>query len=146
VSTSFLSLYIKSSCRSVLCAESWSKLRGSRRPVILQLDLELCSNQHLHFSRQTRWFLANTAAMSGKYPSGVSHMTIADLHWPDPLPAELKASYTVIIDEILRASDLNTISAKRIRKGLQERIGVDTSHQKARRSRICDPIALLTPA
>ncbi|KAJ4333165.1 hypothetical protein N0V87_007802 [Didymella glomerata] len=61
--------------------------------------------------------------MSGKYPSGVSHMTIADLHWPDPLPAELKASYTVIIDEILRASDLNTISAKRIRKGLQERIG-----------------------
>ena len=55
---------------------------------------------------------------------------------PDPLPAEVEASYAVIIDEILRASDLNTISAKRIRKGLQERIGHDTSNQKARQLRM----------
>ena len=48
----------------------------------------------------------------------------------EPLPAEVAATYTVIIDEILRASDLNTISAKRIRKGLQERIGKDTTPQK----------------
>ncbi|KAG9206099.1 hypothetical protein G6514_004820 [Epicoccum nigrum] len=48
----------------------------------------------------------------------------------DALPAEVAATYSVIIDEILRASDLNTISAKRIRKGLQERIGKDTAPQK----------------
>ncbi|EUC44692.1 hypothetical protein COCMIDRAFT_6026 [Bipolaris oryzae ATCC 44560] len=48
----------------------------------------------------------------------------------DPLPAEVEASYSVIIDDILRASDINTISAKRIRKGLQERVGEDLSHQK----------------
>ncbi|USP79921.1 Upstream activation factor subunit spp27 [Curvularia clavata] len=48
----------------------------------------------------------------------------------EPLPAEVEASYSVIIDDILRASDINTISAKRIRKGLQERVGHDLSHQK----------------
>ncbi|EMD61970.1 hypothetical protein COCSADRAFT_226390 [Bipolaris sorokiniana ND90Pr] len=48
----------------------------------------------------------------------------------DPLPAEVEASYSVIIDDILRASDINTISAKRIRKGIQERVGEDLSHQK----------------
>jgi len=48
----------------------------------------------------------------------------------DPLPAEVQASYSVIIDEILRASDINTISAKRIRKGLQERVEDDLSQQK----------------
>ncbi|KAI4951118.1 hypothetical protein J4E91_003823 [Alternaria rosae] len=49
----------------------------------------------------------------------------------DPLPAEVQASYSIIIDEILRASDINTISAKRIRKGLQERVEDDLSQQKA---------------
>ncbi|EOA80808.1 hypothetical protein ACJQWK_09858 [Exserohilum turcicum] len=48
----------------------------------------------------------------------------------DPLPAHVEASYSRIIDDILRASDINTISAKRIRKGLQERVGHDLSHQK----------------
>ena len=42
----------------------------------------------------------------------------------------MEASYTAIIDDILQSSDLNTISAKRIRKGLQERVDSDTSHQK----------------
>ncbi|ORY00003.1 hypothetical protein BCR34DRAFT_116988 [Clohesyomyces aquaticus] len=46
------------------------------------------------------------------------------------LPAEVAASYSAIIDEILAASDLNTISAKRIRKGLQEKVDYDISHQK----------------
>ncbi|KAH7401793.1 SWIB/MDM2 domain-containing protein [Phaeosphaeria sp. MPI-PUGE-AT-0046c] len=46
------------------------------------------------------------------------------------LAREVEASYSAIIDEILRVSDLNTISAKRIRKGLQERVDHDTSHQK----------------
>lgn len=40
------------------------------------------------------------------------------------------APYTLIIDDILRASDLNTITAKRIRKGLQERVTEDISVQK----------------
>ncbi|KAJ4370628.1 hypothetical protein N0V83_005149 [Neocucurbitaria cava] len=48
----------------------------------------------------------------------------------ESLPTEVEASYSAIIDEILRGSDLNTISAKRIRKGLQERVEYDTSHQK----------------
>ncbi|KAF2134036.1 SWIB-domain-containing protein [Dothidotthia symphoricarpi CBS 119687] len=48
----------------------------------------------------------------------------------EQLPPEVELSYAHIIDEILSASDLNTISAKRIRKGLQERIGQDVSHQK----------------
>ncbi|KAF1845731.1 SWIB-domain-containing protein [Cucurbitaria berberidis CBS 394.84] len=48
----------------------------------------------------------------------------------EPLPTEVEASYSAIIDEILRGSDLNTISAKRIRKGLQERVEYDTTHQK----------------
>ncbi|KAF2109047.1 hypothetical protein BDV96DRAFT_248995 [Lophiotrema nucula] len=46
------------------------------------------------------------------------------------LPPEQEAAYSAIIDDILAASDLNTISAKRIRKGLQEQVDYDTSHQK----------------
>ncbi|KAF2657294.1 SWIB-domain-containing protein [Lophiostoma macrostomum CBS 122681] len=46
------------------------------------------------------------------------------------LPVEVEASYSAIIDSILAASDLNTISAKRIRKGLQEKVKEDISHQK----------------
>ncbi|KAF1838686.1 SWIB-domain-containing protein [Decorospora gaudefroyi] len=48
----------------------------------------------------------------------------------EPLPAEVAASYSAIIDEILRDSDINTISAKRIRKGLQQRVEYDLSQQK----------------
>ncbi|KAL1793348.1 hypothetical protein ACET3X_008330 [Alternaria dauci] len=48
----------------------------------------------------------------------------------EPLPTAVQASYSAIIDEILRASDINTISAKRIRKGLQERVEDDLSLQK----------------
>ncbi|KAF2265679.1 SWIB-domain-containing protein [Lojkania enalia] len=46
------------------------------------------------------------------------------------LPPEVEASYSAIIDSILAASDLNTVSAKRIRKGLQEKVDYDISHQK----------------
>lgn len=46
------------------------------------------------------------------------------------LPPEVEASYSAIIDSILAASDINTISAKRIRKGLQEQVDYDISHQK----------------
>jgi upstream activation factor subunit UAF30 len=49
---------------------------------------------------------------------------------PLALPPEVEASYSAIIDSILAASDLNTISAKRIRKGLQEKVDYDISHQK----------------
>jgi upstream activation factor subunit UAF30 len=47
----------------------------------------------------------------------------------------VEASYSAIIDDILQGSDLNTISAKRIRKGLQERVDYDTAHQKVRCTR-----------
>ena len=46
-----------------------------------------------------------------------------------------EAAYSAIIDEILATSDLNTISAKRIRKGLQEKVEYDLSEQKVHRIR-----------
>jgi upstream activation factor subunit UAF30 len=46
------------------------------------------------------------------------------------LPPDVEASYTRIIDNILSASDLNTISAKRIRKALQEEVDHDILAQK----------------
>lgn len=46
------------------------------------------------------------------------------------VPPEQQASYSVIIDKILAASDLNTISAKKIRKQLQLEVGYDISAQK----------------
>lgn len=52
-----------------------------------------------------------------------------DMHYP--VPAVQRESYTPIIDSILAASDLNTISAKRIRKGLQEQVAHDLAPQKA---------------
>ncbi|MCJ1257075.1 hypothetical protein MMC24_004900 [Lignoscripta atroalba] len=47
------------------------------------------------------------------------------------LPPEVEASYATIIDSILAASDLNTISEKRIRKGLQQAVEYDITAQKA---------------
>ncbi|KAF2084224.1 SWIB-domain-containing protein [Saccharata proteae CBS 121410] len=47
-----------------------------------------------------------------------------------PLPPEQEASYTAIIDDILAKSDLTTISAKRIRKGLQAQVRYDITPQK----------------
>lgn len=46
------------------------------------------------------------------------------------VPPEVEASYTKIIDSILAVSDLNTISEKRIRKGLEAAIQDDLSSQK----------------
>lgn len=46
------------------------------------------------------------------------------------LPPEVEASYSAIIDSILATSDLNTISAKRIRKGLQAQVDYDITPQK----------------
>lgn len=46
------------------------------------------------------------------------------------MPPEQEAAYSAIIDSILQSSDLETVSAKRIRKGLQERVDYDISHQK----------------
>ncbi|KAJ5493443.1 hypothetical protein N7539_002189 [Penicillium diatomitis] len=47
------------------------------------------------------------------------------------LSSEKRDEYSRIIDSILAKSDLNTISEKRIRKGLQEVIGYDLTPQKA---------------
>ncbi|KAJ5989226.1 hypothetical protein N7481_004436 [Penicillium waksmanii] len=46
------------------------------------------------------------------------------------LSSELRDQYTDIIDSILGKSDLNTISEKRIRKGLQDAVGYDLTPQK----------------
>ncbi|KAF2212697.1 hypothetical protein CERZMDRAFT_67700 [Cercospora zeae-maydis SCOH1-5] len=48
----------------------------------------------------------------------------------DALPLEQHAAYSAIIDNVLANSDLETISAKRIRKELQEQVGHDLSSQK----------------
>ncbi|KAB8233454.1 hypothetical protein ETB97_000712 [Aspergillus alliaceus] len=47
------------------------------------------------------------------------------------LSPETREQYVPIIDSILAKSDLNTISEKRIRKGLQEEVGYDLTPQKA---------------
>lgn len=43
---------------------------------------------------------------------------------------EQAASYSAIIDRILAKSDLNTVSAKSIRKGLQAKVDYDLAPQK----------------
>jgi upstream activation factor subunit UAF30 len=45
------------------------------------------------------------------------------------LPAE-HAQYSAIIDGILASGDLETISAKQIRKGLQAKLEIDISDKK----------------
>ncbi|BDD55831.1 hypothetical protein MAP00_001315 [Monascus purpureus] len=47
------------------------------------------------------------------------------------LSPDARATYIPIIDSILAKSDLQTISEKRIRKGLQEAVGYDLTPQKA---------------
>ncbi|KAJ5541781.1 hypothetical protein N7494_006857 [Penicillium frequentans] len=47
------------------------------------------------------------------------------------LSSEVRDQFIEIIDSILAKSDLNTISEKRIRKGLQEEVGYDLTPQKA---------------
>lgn len=46
------------------------------------------------------------------------------------VPSEVRASYIVIIDDILAKSDLQTISSKRIREGLQKAVDYDITPQK----------------
>nr|POF23681.1 upstream activation factor subunit spp27 [Quercus suber] len=47
------------------------------------------------------------------------------------VPAEQHAAYSAIIDGILSSADLNTISAKAIRRGLQEKVDHDLTPQKS---------------
>lgn len=54
--------------------------------------------------------------------------------------AEVEAKYVVIIDTILASSDLNTISEKRIRKGLQQAVDYDITPQKVVASVCTDSI------
>jgi upstream activation factor subunit UAF30 len=44
--------------------------------------------------------------------------------------SEEERRYSAIIDKILGSSDLNTISAKAIRKGLQEKVEDDVNAKK----------------
>jgi len=48
--------------------------------------------------------------------------------------------FSATIDDVLRSSDLNTISAKRIRKALSARFGYDVNEYKVRSvNRTFDP-------
>jgi hypothetical protein len=57
---------------------------------------------------------------------------------------DVEARYTEVIDSILAKSDLNTISEKRIRKGLQEVVGYDLTPQKVRNA-VLDSVANYPP-
>lgn len=46
------------------------------------------------------------------------------------VPADVEAKYITIIDSILAASDLQTISEKRVRKGIQAAVDYDIAPQK----------------
>jgi hypothetical protein len=46
------------------------------------------------------------------------------------VPPEVEASYSAIIDDILATSNINTVSAKHIRRGLQAKVGYDITPQK----------------
>ena len=48
------------------------------------------------------------------------------------VPPEVEASFVTIIDSILAASDLDTITEKTIRKGLQQQVEYDITPQKVR--------------
>lgn len=71
-------------------------------------------------------FLGRLVALRLNHP----HWRIANLR--RTVPPEVEASYTTIIDSILAKSDLNTVSAKRIRKGLQAAVDYDLTPQKVR--------------
>lgn len=47
-----------------------------------------------------------------------------------PVTADEEARYTSIIDNILRTSDLATVSRKKVRRGLEDKIGKDLESQK----------------
>lgn len=48
------------------------------------------------------------------------------------VPMDVRASYIVIIDSILEKSDLQTVTSKRIREGLQKAVDYDIAPQKVR--------------
>ena len=60
------------------------------------------------------------------------------------VPSEVEASYTAIIDSILATSDLNTVSEKRIRKGLEAAVQDDLTPQKVWLVNITNAAHLLT--
>lgn len=52
------------------------------------------------------------------------------------VPPEQRASYAAMIDAILANADLNTISAKAIRQGMQRKIDYDLAPQKVRPAKL----------
>ncbi|KAL8996691.1 MAG: hypothetical protein Q9169_003863 [Polycauliona sp. 2 TL-2023] len=56
------------------------------------------------------------------------------------LSADIQVEYVKIIDTILASSDLNTISEKRIRKGLQQAVNYDLTPQKSHFGRNNNPV------
>ena len=70
----------------------------------------------------------NSRFASARYLTLPASLSVANRE--ETVPAEQRASYAAIIDEILSTADLETISAKRIRNALQERVDCDLSGQK----------------
>jgi upstream activation factor subunit UAF30 len=50
--------------------------------------------------------------------------------------SQQREAYTAIIDEIVAASDLNTVSVNQIREGLQDRVDHDLAPQKVWHTRL----------
>jgi DEK-like protein len=74
-------------------------------------------------NQQARWHVRLS-------PFSSNMATPSNLILAVTVSSEVRESYTRIIDSILAASDLNTISEKRIRRGLQETVDYDLTPQK----------------
>lgn len=54
-----------------------------------------------------------------------------------PVPSEVRAKYIEIIDDILSKANLDEVTEKRIRNGIQERVEYDITPQKVRMRGLC---------
>lgn len=51
---------------------------------------------------------------------------------PETVPPEVRANYIATIDSILAASNIEEVSEKKIRRGIQESVQYDITPQKVR--------------
>jgi hypothetical protein len=99
-------------------------------------SLTLITYTNLHQSPDTFSLLPLAVNMSRKFASlilvlqRIQGHTEPRLKFSSPVSSSERAQYSAIIDEILASGDLQTISAKQIRKGLQARLGFDISDKK----------------
>ena len=121
-----LLLYV---CRPVsiheLLLQTPSQRRSAKGPLCIKA-------QHLNHISITR-ALATSHASSSLAMEGCEYL---ESIWSTScllnlaVPSEVLAAYIVIIDDILAKSDLQTISSKRIREGLQKAVDYDITPHK----------------